>query len=75
MKNIKLISVKKKIIIIGAGPAGLAAASELNKKKLKSIIFEKSNVVGGLARTVKLGNNLFDIGPHRFFTKNNEIKK
>jgi len=53
----------------------LAAASELNKKKLKSTIFEKSNIVGGLARTVKLGNNLFDIGPHRFFTKNNEINK
>ena len=75
MQNKKLISLKKKIIIIGAGPAGLAAASELNKKKLKSTIFEKSNVVGGLARTVKLGNNLFDIGPHRFFTKNNEINK
>ena len=66
---------KNKVIIIGAGPAGLAAASELNKKKLKSTIFEKSNVVGGLARTVKLGNNLFDIGPHRFFTKNKEINK
>jgi len=66
---------QKKIIIIGAGPSGLAAATELSKKKLKSTIFEKSNVVGGLARTVKLGNNLFDIGPHRFFTKNKQINK
>lgn len=66
---------KNKIIIIGAGPSGLAAASELNKKNYTSTIFEKSNVVGGLARTVLLGNNLFDIGPHRFFTKNKEINK
>ena len=66
---------KNKIIIIGAGPSGLAAASELSKNKLKSTILEKSNVVGGLARTVLLGNNLFDIGPHRFFTKNKEINK
>ena len=66
---------KNKIIIIGAGPSGLAAASELAKNKLKSTIIERTNVVGGLARTVLLGNNLFDIGPHRFFTKNKEINK
>jgi protoporphyrinogen oxidase len=68
--------MKKKIIIIGAGPAGLAAAVEFKKNNLFNItIIEKSNTVGGLARTVKLGNNLFDIGPHRFFTKNDEINK
>ena len=65
----------KKVLIVGSGPAGLAAATELNKHKIKKIIIEKTSVVGGLARTVKLGNNLFDIGPHRFFTKNKEVNK
>lgn len=65
----------KKAIIIGAGPAGLSAATELSKNKIKSIIVEKTNTVGGLARTIKLGKNLFDIGPHRFFTKNKEVNK
>ena len=43
----------KKAIIIGAGPAGLSAATELSKNKIKSIIVEKTNTVGGLARTIK----------------------
>lgn len=65
----------KKAIIIGAGPAGLSAATELSKNKIKTTIIEKTKVVGGLARTIKLGKNLFDIGPHRFFTKNKEVNK
>jgi protoporphyrinogen oxidase len=66
--------MKKKVIIIGAGPAGLAAATEFKKDNLFNVtIIEKSNSVGGLAKTIKYKKNLFDIGPHRFFTKNAEI--
>jgi protoporphyrinogen oxidase len=63
----------KKVIIIGAGPSGLAAATEFDKKKIKTTIIEKSHSIGGLARTVTFNENKFDIGPHRFFTKNKEI--
>ncbi len=35
------------VVIIGAGGAGLAAACEAVKQKLKAIVFEKMGVVGG----------------------------
>ena len=34
----------KKVLIVGSGPAGLAAATELNKHKIKKIIIEKTSV-------------------------------
>ncbi|OGW74951.1 MAG: hypothetical protein A2Z72_07470 [Omnitrophica bacterium RBG_13_46_9] len=62
--------------IIGAGPAGLGAAYELVKNGVTDIlIIDKNKRVGGLARTDILGETRFDIGPHRFFTKNKEIDK
>lgn len=59
----------KKVIIIGAGPAGLTAAYELCKAGVESVLVEKDTTVGGLARTVDFNGYLFDIGGHRFFTK------
>jgi protoporphyrinogen oxidase len=58
-----------KVVIIGAGPAGLTAAYELCKAGVKSVVVEKDTTVGGLARTVDFNGYLFDIGGHRFFTK------
>lgn len=40
----------KKIAIIGAGPAGMAAASQLNQAGHNVTIFEKNEKVGGLLR-------------------------
>lgn len=57
------------VVIIGAGPAGLTAASELCKSNVKSVVLEKDTVVGGISRTVSYKGYLFDIGGHRFFTK------
>ncbi len=65
----------KKFIVIGAGPAGISAAYELNKAGFEVKIFEKFESVGGLARTTKFHECLYDIGPHRFFTLNKEIEK
>lgn len=57
-------------IIIGAGPAGLAAAYELIKSTdVKPIIIERESQVGGLAKTVVYKDQRLDIGPHRFFSK------
>lgn len=59
----------EKVVIIGAGPAGLTAAYELSKAGLPSTVVEKDRIVGGLARTVNYNGYRFDIGGHRFFTK------
>lgn len=56
-------------VIIGAGPAGLTAAYQLNGRGITSTILEADSVVGGISRTAKAGGWRFDIGGHRFFTK------
>lgn len=62
-------SENKKVVIIGAGPAGLTAAYQLCKEGVESVVLEKDDVVGGISRTVNYKGYLFDIGGHRFFTK------
>lgn len=65
----------KKCVIIGGGPAGLTAGYELLKKsgEYEVIILEKSNVLGGISRTVKHNGNRMDIGGHRFFSKDKNV--
>jgi protoporphyrinogen oxidase len=64
-----------KVIIFGAGPAGLTAAYEAYKNGLNPAVFEKDKEVGGISKTINYKNYLFDIGGHRFFTKYDEVKK
>src|SRR5690348_2896315 len=60
---------------MGAGPAGLTAAYELLKHDIPVTVVEKDpSQVGGLARTVQHGGYRFDIGGHRFFSKNSEVE-
>lgn len=61
------------LVIIGAGPAGLTAAYELSDSNKKVMLLEKKIQVGGLAETKVFGEYRYDIGPHRFFTKNKEV--
>ncbi|MDR3223731.1 MAG: NAD(P)/FAD-dependent oxidoreductase [Methanobrevibacter sp.] len=64
----------KEAIIIGAGPAGLTAAYELlDKTDIKPIIYETSDKIGGISKTIEFKGNRIDIGGHRFFSKNKEI--
>ena len=66
--------MKQKVIVIGAGPAGLAAAVSLAKNpEFKVIVIEKESQVGGLSKTIDHNGNLIDIGPHRFFTKSKRV--
>ena len=67
---------ENRVVIIGAGPAGLTAAYQLLKTTdIKPIIIEESAFIGGIARTVVYNNNRIDIGGHRFFTKNEQVKE
>ena len=65
----------KKIAVIGAGPAGISASFELSKREYQIDLHEKSEMVGGLARTIPFLKSRFDVGPHRFFTYNKEVEK
>jgi protoporphyrinogen oxidase len=65
----------KPVVIIGAGPAGLAAAYELSKEGIQPFVIEKTGTVGGIARTETYKGFHFDIGGHRFFTKMEEINQ
>lgn len=62
------------VVIIGAGPAGLSAAYELTKSNKSAVVLERSSSVGGLAKTIESNGYYYDIGPHRFYTKNEEIR-
>ena len=66
---------KKKVIVIGAGPAGLSTAYELLKRNNNYIIkvLEKSNAIGGISQTINDNGNRMDIGGHRFFSKDKAV--
>lgn len=65
------------VAIIGAGPAGLTAAYELQRRSnsYKPVVFEASDSVGGISRTESHNGYRFDIGGHRFFTKVEEVEQ
>lgn len=64
----------KKVVIIGAGPAGLTAANELLKyEDYEVIVLEQTDDIGGISKTVKYNGNRMDIGGHRFFSKDERI--
>lgn len=68
--------MRKKAIIIGAGPAGLTAAYELlSKSDIEPVIIEKSNCIGGISQTVNYKGNRIDLGGHRFFSKSDIVMK
>ncbi len=63
----------KKIIIVGGGITGLSTAWKLSEKGYKVDLIESDRSIGGLAKSIKIENYSFDIGPHSFFTEDKEI--
>lgn len=64
----------KSIVIIGAGPAGLTAARELQIAGFANItVIEADEQVGGISRTINYKGNRIDIGGHRFFSKSDWV--
>lgn len=61
-------------IVIGAGPAGLTAAYELAERTdIKPIVYEATDSIGGISRTINYKGNRMDIGGHRFFSKSDRV--
>ncbi len=66
--------MNKRVAIIGAGPAGLTAALELQRAGLRDIVvIEADHQVGGISRTINYKGNRIDIGGHRFFSKSDWV--
>jgi len=60
------------ILVIGAGPAGLALASRMGSE---ATVIDQLNEVGGLSRSIEMGDGVFDIGGHSFHTPHSEVEK
>lgn len=59
-----------KVLIIGAGPAGLALSHAAPDS---AVILERSDGVGGLCRSMEIGDGVFDIGGHSFHSPHPEV--
>lgn len=65
---------KKKVLIIGAGPAGLTAALELLRSgQAVPVVLEASGDIGGISKTINYKGFRMDIGGHRFFSKSDWV--
>ncbi len=65
-----------RVVIVGAGPAGLTAGFEAAKAGWRVTVLERDpEYVGGISRTVRHGGYRFDIGGHRFFSKSAEVTR
>lgn len=67
--------MKKKIIILGAGPCGLSMAYHLALKGEKIELYEARNLVGGLGGSESVDGMIFDYGPHIYHTDDKDMKK
>ncbi len=63
----------RKAVIIGAGPAGVAAGYRLSLNGVNTVVLEQDAQVGGISRTINYKGNYLDLGGHRFFSKRPEV--
>jgi protoporphyrinogen oxidase len=62
---------KKKVIILGAGLAGLSTAWHLKQRGIEPIVLEKEKAVGGLCRSKQVKGFIFDYDGHLLHFRNN----
>ncbi len=65
---------KTSACVIGGGPAGLSTAYTLSQNDIDTVVLEMGTQVGGISRTIERNGFRFDLGGHRFFTKDPEVE-
>jgi protoporphyrinogen oxidase len=60
------------VVVLGAGPAGMSAAWRLSERGIPVTVLERDNAVGGMGKTIKLGDYFVDYGPHTFHIRETE---
>lgn len=63
------------IVVLGGGLAGLAAGYVLTRAGERVRVLEGGRQVGGLARTLVHAGFRFDLGGHRFFTRDARVER
>jgi protoporphyrinogen oxidase len=62
-----------RIVVLGAGPAGMSAAWRLSELGYPVTVLERDDAVGGMGRTISVcGRYLVDFGPHTFHVRETE---
>jgi len=64
---------KKRVVVIGAGFTGLAAAYELARRDIKVTVLEKDNQIGGLAGSFKIDGHHLEKFYHHFFNNDEYV--
>jgi len=68
--------MKKEVIILGAGPAGLSAAYEILKNPDFNVtIIDRANIPGGAGASFQWKDHTLDYGPHAFHSRGDEPEK
>ena len=70
-KKIKNKNNKQTIVVLGAGPAGLACAYQMQceNKNFNIIVLDKAKVPGGAGASFNWSGHTLDYGPHAFHTR------
>jgi len=66
---------REKTVVLGGGLAGLSSGYILANAGLPVMLIEGNSEVGGLSRTIRYGDFRFDLGGHRFHTKNKKTEQ
>ena len=61
-----------RIVVLGAGPAGMSAAWRLSELGRSVTVLEKDRAVGGMGKTITVGKYTVDYGPHTFHIRETE---
>jgi len=62
-----------RLVILGGGPAGLGVAFYAERAGLPFDLYDKAGQFGGICRTFREGEHLYDCGAHRFHDRDAAI--